>query len=215
LRPPLNALLGFTQLLQMDANEMINPEHREYVEQMLKSGEQLHDLIENILDLSRLDMSNIVLYIESVDICPVIQEGIESIKSLTDTRNITIENKINCDEQGKVIADRKRLKQIFTNLVQNAVKYNYDGGKIIIDCEKLDNNYSISITDTGVGISPEDQDRVFEPFEQLDDWRHHSEGAGIGLALSRRLAHEMNGDLNFSSEPGVGSRFWLELPAVL
>ena len=213
LRTPLNALLGFTQLLQLDRENFENPEHRQYIEHMLKSGEKLHELIENILDLSRLDIGNLNISIETVEIAPVIQEGLKLIQQLAKTKNIAIENHAEEAESCKVIADRKRFKQIIFNLAINAVKYNRDGGKIIIDYQNSDGKCTISITDTGVGISPEDQVKVFEPFERLDDWRHHTDGAGIGLTLSRRLAYEMKGDLNFTSEPGVGSRFCLELPA--
>lgn len=212
LRTPLNALLGFTQLLQLDREDFENPEHRQYIEQMLKSGEKLHELIENILDLSRLDMGNLDVSIETIELVPVIQEGLQLIQQLAKARNIAIENRTEKTESCKVMADRKRVKQIILNLAINAVKYNRDNGKIIIDCQNTDEKCTISVTDTGVGISPEDQVKVFEPFERLDDWRHHTDGAGIGLTLSRRLAHEMKGDLNFTSEPGVGSRFCLELP---
>ena len=213
LRTPLNALLGFTQLLNMDQEQIPNPDHRLYIAQMSKAGEHLLALIEDILDLSRIEMGKLSMSIETIDLSPIVSEAIRIVKHMAETRDVRIFNKIEAKHHCIVRGDSTRVKQIIINIFSNAVKYNRVGGSITVECGKHNGNYRISIIDTGIGIAEQDRERVFEPFEKLDNWRHHTDGAGIGLALSRRLAYEMNGDLSFTSEEKVGSTFWLELPA--
>ena len=208
LRTPLNAILGFTQVLETEPLEV---ELADYVQEIHHAGDHLLELINELLDLSRIEAGKLVLDIKPVDFAPVLQQAIQFVQASIDRHGITLTN--HCPSSLPIVADATRMRQILVNLLSNAVKYNREGGSITIDCEPAAAGLvRIRVTDTGVGITAENMAAVFTPFERLGAEKTAVEGTGIGLALSRQLAGLMGMQLDLTSRPGAGTTFWLEAP---
>jgi signal transduction histidine kinase/ActR/RegA family two-component response regulator len=212
LRTPLNAVLGFTQLLEM---EPLTPTQRESVDQVSRGGRHLLDLINEVLDITRIETGNLALSPEPVDAAEVVDEVVQLLGAVAERHRITVLGDIGTAGDVHVFADRQRLKQILLNLVANAIKYNRVGGTVSVRCtvERSD-RLRINVTDTGPGIAAEHLDRLFAPFERLGAEQSDIPGTGIGLALSRRLAEAMDGAVDVDTTLGRGSTFWVELPIV-
>jgi signal transduction histidine kinase/ActR/RegA family two-component response regulator len=212
LRTPLNAVLGFAQVLDLDD---LNDDQQEAVDQILRGGKHLLELINEVLDISRIESGDLALSPESVLVSDVVSETVSLIRPLAEQRSIQLQgDPAACMEQ-HVFADRQRLKQILLNLLSNAVKYNRLHGSVTILCEDLEGaRLRIKVADTGPGIRAEQIGQLFVPFERLGAERTDIEGTGIGLALSQRLAEAMGGTIDVESVPGQGSTFWVELPVV-
>ncbi|MGM0554076.1 MAG: PAS domain-containing protein [Pseudomonadota bacterium] len=210
LRTPMNAILGFGQLLDYD--DSLGPEQREHVGEILRAGQHLLDLINEVLDLARVESGRIELDIGPVAIAAVATECLGLVASQARQREITLYNHV--PEDLEVHADRLRLKQVLLNLVSNAVKYNHSGGEVRLRAEMVDSKVRISVSDTGPGIGSERIEQLFQPFERLGAEHSGAEGTGIGLTISRRLIEMMDGRIEVDSEPGQGSRFWIDLPRV-
>ena len=209
LRTPMNAILGFGQLLAID-NENLNEAQKESIEHILNGGRHLLELINEVLDITRIDANEEVLNIQTVSLDEAINSTIQLIRPLAVKRNISID--VSSAGCLAVCVDQQRLKQILVNLISNAIKYNHEGGEINITTESLSDNFvRISIIDTGFGIRKEDQAKVFEPFQRVSDKREHIEGTGIGLSITKRLVDIMGGRIGFESEHNKGSTFWVEL----
>lgn len=215
LRTPMNAILGFAQLLEMSQKEPLSSTQKERVRQISKGGQHLLDLINEILDISRIEANRLQVSPEPVSVRESIQEVLDLATPLAVKRHIQVVTKLgNLDVNPFVMADRQRLKQVLLNLLSNAVKYNYDGGSVIVTCLSTSaNKWRISITDTGPGISQEDQARLFVAFERLNADQPHVEGTGLGLMLAKRLVEMMQGRIGVESVVGKGSTFWIELPS--
>lgn len=213
LRTPMNAILGFSQLLDMDQENPLQPIQQNNVRHILKAGEHLLELINEILDLSKIESGKVSLSIEEVHTCPLITEVLDLLKPLLDEKKLNT-NILPPDTSGlSVMADRVRLKQVLLNLVHNAIKYNRQGGSISISCTKLnDRTVQIRIEDTGIGIHPDNLECIFKPFQRVDSDREPVEGTGVGLTICRKLAHLMHGSLDVQSEEGKGSCFSIVLP---
>ncbi|MDQ1457239.1 MAG: hypothetical protein QOH28_2859 [Actinomycetota bacterium] len=212
LRTPLNAVLGFAQVLDLDD---LDPNQQEAVDQILRGGKHLLGLINEVLDISRIETGDLALSSESVLVSDVVGETVDLIRPLADQRSIQVHADHHVCENIHVFADRQRLKQILLNLLSNAVKYNRLHGSVTISCARPDPTHlRIRVADTGPGIRGEQLGKVFVPFERLGAERTDIEGTGIGLALSRRLAEAMGGTVDLESVPGEGSTFWVELPLV-
>ncbi|WP_404360322.1 PAS domain S-box protein [Methylotuvimicrobium sp. KM1] len=210
LRTPMNAILGFGQLMQYD--ETLSDTQKEDVEEILKAGRHLLDLINEILDLAKIESGRISLSIEPVRIAPIIVECMSLVSTQADKRKISLRN--HTHEGFSVQADQTRLKQTLLNLISNAIKYNREGGLVTIEAQPKDSEYmSIQITDTGRGIPKERLHELFQPFNRLDAEYSAIEGTGIGLTISRRIVEMMGGSIEVESEVGVGSRFMITLPA--
>lgn len=208
LRTPLNAICGFSQLLKL---ETLNPDQQESVDWIAKAGNHLLHLINDLLDLSRIDVGKLQVNMEPVCLNQVIKDA----RSLTDAQREFrgIDVQIDCNEGMVVEADPTRLTQILVNLLSNAIKYNRAGGSIRVTCLRLsDDRLRLSVTDTGYGIPEEKQEKLFQPFERLGAEFSEIEGTGTGLALSKSLAELMSAQLGFESTEGEGSSFWLDLP---
>jgi PAS domain S-box-containing protein len=208
LRTPLNAILGFGQLLEMDP---LPSDQQDSVIQILKAGRHLLDLINEVLDISRIEAGGLTLSPEPVRVADALSDALELIRPLAAARSIaiSIDNRV---DGHHVRADRQRLKQVLLNLLSNAVKYNAEGGHVTLSCTEDDGLMRIGVTDTGSGIAPEEMGRVFSPFDRLGRQEGDIEGTGLGLALSKGLMEAMGGRLDVESVPGEGSTFTVELP---
>jgi PAS domain S-box-containing protein len=209
LRTPLNAIIGFGQLMEMDA---ATPEQRESVDQILKAGRHLLNLINEILDIARIEAGRLSLSIEPVALQEVVAECQDLIRPAAAQHRIVLDLQSTLDSQ-VVMADRQRLKQVLLNLLSNAVKFNTESGRVTLACEpRPQDRLRISVTDTGAGISPENLPKLFTAFERLNAGQTGIEGTGLGLVLSKTLMEGMGGRIGVESTPGRGSTFWLELP---
>lgn len=212
LRTPLNAVLGFAQLLELDDDNPLSAMQKESVEQIMKGGWHLLDLVNDLLDLSSIESGKVELHSESVDLVDRIQDSIDVMQPLAQRRKITINSIV--DECGcqYIQADPIRLKQVLLNLLSNAVKYNKQGGSITLSCEKTGaDKVRVNIIDTGSGIPEEDIPTLFEPFSRLYLKTYAMQGTGIGLTIAKRLIELMEGRIGVTSELGKGSTFWFEL----
>jgi signal transduction histidine kinase/ActR/RegA family two-component response regulator len=209
LRTPLNAVLGFAQLLQM--SDLVE-EDKDSVERILVAGRHLLALINELIDIARIESGEFSLSVEPVLLPPVVEEICRLMIPLAADRSITISQ--HCPHPGLAVrADGQRLRQILVNLASNAIKYNRHGGSLSIACRPDGTDWtSLVVTDTGPGIPDPDLDRIFVPFERLGAERTAIEGTGIGLPLARAFAEAMNGQLTASSVVGEGSAFTLTLP---
>jgi len=209
LRTPLNAILGFAQLLAMDA---LSPDQQDNVKQILKAGEYLLVLIEEVLDIARIESGYLSLSPEAVAVAEVVAEVLDLSRPLAAQRNIVLIADPSSSCEHSVSADRQRLRQILLNLISNAVKYNRDGGQVTISCEtNPEDRLRIKVADTGTGIPPQKLALLFTPFERLGAEHSSIEGTGLGLALSRGLAAAMGGTVDVESIVDQGSTFWVEL----
>ncbi|MEJ7729636.1 MAG: PAS domain S-box protein [Polyangiaceae bacterium] len=216
LRTPLNAILGFAQLLQRDKREPLSTRHRERADQVLKSGQHLLKLIDEVLDLSRIEAGRVTISMEPVSVGGAIAEVADTLRSLAERHGVRLEVAGGVATVPMVRADRMRFVQILVNYGSNAIKYNRSGGQVTIDATTLATGEVRTIVeDTGMGIALDKQDRLFQPFQRAGQETGPIEGTGIGLALSKQLAELMGGKVGFRSTPDQGSAFWLQLPAVL
>ena len=210
LRTPMNAVLGFSQLLEIDPS--LNQEQKSHVNHILGAGKHLLVLIEEVLDLERIDSGRIQLFMDAVDPGRILQECRQLIQPLADQNDVIIEVNTPAENIPAVWADKLRLKQVLLNLVSNGVKYNRKGGRVAVILEgggkgKL----RISIGDTGIGIPEERMGELFEPYSRLGAERSGIEGAGIGLTITKRLVELMGGNLGVETTQNLGCTFWLEL----
>jgi PAS domain S-box-containing protein len=205
LRTPLNAILGFAQVLEM---EDLPPRQHDSVRQILKGGDHLLNLINEVLDISRLQAGNMTISLEPVQVESVLAEALSLVQPLAAGRNVTFVNKL-CSEGGSYVeADKQRLKQVFLNLLSNAIKYNREGGSVTLSLEEPASGRAlILVTDTGMGIHQSKLEQVFVPFDRLGAEETGVEGTGLGLTLSKLLVEAMNGTLEVESEPYIGSTF--------
>jgi PAS domain S-box-containing protein len=210
LRTPLNAILGFSQLMEMDE---LTAEHRRHVEQITKGGRHLLELINEVLEISRIEAGNMKVSLEPVAVQGVVDEVLQLLAPLADRRNITLESQLPVGKR-YVEADKQRLKQVLLNLVSNGIKYNRDGGSVKIRLEETcPGKTFVLVTDSGTGIAADKLAKVFSPFERLDVDQAQIEGTGLGLTLSKLLTEAMGGSLAVESQPWVGTTFIVQLGA--
>lgn len=213
LRTPMNAVLGFAQLLQMNPQVPLHPRQADSVEQILKAGNHLLELINEILDLSRIESGRINLSLEDIDPREVVEECLTYIQPLAAKRSIAVDADIPAAHEFTIHTDRTRFKQVLLNLLSNAVKYNVEKGQVTLSIRTGGAGFvEFSVADTGPGIPEDKQEAIFEPFSRLGAETTDIEGTGIGLTISRKLAKLMGGELNFESVLGQGSKFWIDLP---
>lgn len=207
LRTPLNSVLGFAQILQM---ELESSDDLELVDHVYKSGQHLLTLINEVLDISRVESGNIGLTPESVNLHEVVSECLDIIGPQAKERGVDIGFDDSFDYC--VVADHLRLKQVILNLLSNAIKYNRSHGNVTIKCKSRGDKVRFSVSDTGFGIAPDLRERLFTAFDRLDAETRGIEGTGLGLTLSKTLVEAMGGILGFETEVDAGSTFWFELP---
>ena len=212
LRTPLNAILGFSELLLDDSTGKYNAATRQkFLAQISTGGKHLLDLINDILDLSKVEAGQMFLELETVSIAETVDQVMNTIEPIAAKKGVRVE--ANVGAAGRLQADPHKMVQMLLNLVTNAVKFTPEGGSVTIAAQRQAETVEISVTDTGIGIARSDLDRLFREFQQLDSGPgRHQEGTGLGLALTKRLAALHGGDVRVVSELGKGSVFTLELP---
>jgi PAS domain S-box-containing protein len=212
LRTPLNAIVGFSDLLAEGTPGDLNDKQKRFVNHIKQGSAHLLQLINDILDLSKIEAGQLDLRCEDFQIKTALPEVLSTIRPLAMAKNIQIEQKMENDQH--VYADRVRFKQILYNLLSNAVKFTPKAGRIDIDCHGDGDSVCISVTDSGVGIRAEDQAVIFEEFRQVEGPAGTTqEGTGLGLAITKRLVEQQGGRISLKSEFGKGSRFTFTLPA--
>jgi CheY-like chemotaxis protein len=213
LRTPLNAILGFSQLLEMEEH---TERQAESITHISRAGRNLLDLINEVLDIARLDVGRVQFRMEAVDVMEVIREAVIVTDVAAGKRRILLRLAEPGGEEPFVSADRERLKQVLVNLLSNGVKFNKDGGSVTVAVARMDDqHWRISVTDTGIGIPHDKLSRLFLPFERLGTREGGIEaGTGLGLALCQRLAKSLGGRIGVASTVGLGSTFWIEFPVV-
>lgn len=208
LRTPMNSIMGFAQVLELSSN---TEENKDYINEILIASGHLLTLINELLDLSRIETGNLFVAKDHINISEAINDVVKILSPMTKDRNISVA--ISDNEGLSVLADPTRLNQTLLNLLSNAIKYNRQNGSVNISCVTKDvNTISISISDTGIGIPIDMIEKVFTPFERLGAENSNVDGVGIGLSLSKKLVELMGGDIYVNSIPGSGSKFTFELP---
>jgi signal transduction histidine kinase len=212
LRTPLNAVIGFSEVLIEKMFGEINPKQEEYLQDILSSGKHLLSLINDILDLSKIEAGRMELEAQPFDLPAALDNALTLIKERAARNSIGLE--VHVDPRiGEILADERKVKQVLLNLLSNAVKFTPEGGKIIMSAVMNGEAVAVSVADTGIGIAAEDQETVFEEFRQVGtDYARKREGTGLGLALARRLVELHGGKLSLQSELGKGSTFTFTIP---
>lgn len=214
LRTPLNAVIGFSQMLKMDADTTLTQTQKEYLEYVVEGGNHLLQLVDEVLDLAKIEADELHLNFKTIDVGGAIADCLTMVEPLRESRNIEIKNGVIDKPSISVHADELRFKQILLNLISNSIRYNRKGGTVSIDGKFVGSrHFRITVADSGHGIPQEDKDQVFRMFHKIG--RHPevpTEGTGIGLYVSKLLVERMGGKIDFESTVNVGSIFWIELP---
>lgn len=210
LRTPLNVVLGFGQLLEMDESAPLNDDQKQKVDYIMTSGRHLLNLINEILDMARIENGNLDIRLENIDLPLLLEEIVALSLPSAAPRQISILQ--SCSGEMRIRADLSRMRQIMLNLLSNAIKYNRQGGSVTLSCDAVSGYVRITVADTGNGIPEERRPEIFQPFQRLGAEKTNIEGSGIGLVVCKRLVNAMGGHIGFDSTVNIGSRFWIELP---
>jgi signal transduction histidine kinase len=211
LRTPLNAIIGFSQVLQQKLFGEVNAKQEEYLEDILSSGNHLLSLINDVLDLSKVEAGQVELEVVDVSLRETLERGVVMVREKAAMGGVRLSIDV-AEDVDLVRGDERRLRQVVFNLLSNAVKFTPPGGSVIVAADRVDHAVRVSVSDTGAGIAADDQDRIFEQFQQTDAGAAQREGTGLGLALSKRLIELHGGRIWVESAIGQGSRFTFTLP---
>jgi signal transduction histidine kinase len=212
LRTPLNAIIGFSQVLRQRLFGEINEKQDEYLDDILSSGNHLLSLINDVLDLSKIEAGQVELEIAAFSLREALERGVVMVREPAVKKDVRLSLDVGPDVD-VLTGDARRLRQVVFNLLSNAVKFTPEGGSVTVAATRVDGEVQVSVTDTGPGIAPADQERIFDEFQQTDVGVQQGEGTGLGLALSKRLVELHGGRIWVESEPGHGSRFVFALPS--
>jgi signal transduction histidine kinase len=212
LRTPLNAVIGFSEVLGEQMFGALNEKQSEYVDDIHTSGRHLLSLINDILDLSKVEAGRMELDVASFNIREALGNALMLVSERAQRRGIALESEID-ESLADMNGDERKFKQILLNLLSNAIKFTPEGGRVTLSARAADASVVIAVRDTGVGICAEDQERIFEEFRQVGtDYARKVEGTGLGLTLTRRFVELHGGEIVVESEPGAGSEFRITLP---
>jgi signal transduction histidine kinase len=211
LRTPLNAIIGFAEVLSERMFGDLNEKQDEYLKDIHASGQHLLSLINDILDLSKIEAGRMELEVTEFDLPMTIDNALMLVRERAGRRSIALHMTVD-ERLGEVQADERKIRQVLLNLLSNAIKFTPEGGRIEVRAAPVDGSVEISVTDTGVGIAPEDQEAVFEEFRQVGTAEKKVEGTGLGLALSRKFIELHDGKIWVESEVGAGSTFTFTVP---
>jgi len=212
LRTPLNAVIGFSEVLQEKMFGDLNEKQLEYVRDIHTSGKHLLSLINDILDLSKVEAGHMELELSRFDLPTALGNAMTLVKERAGRHGIALALEVD-QRLNSFVGDERKFKQILLNLLSNAVKFTPEGGKIGVNAEPIEGAIEISVTDTGVGIAPQDQELIFEEFRQAgNDYTRKTEGTGLGLTLTRKFVELHGGSIRVTSELGKGSTFTFTLP---
>lgn len=212
LRTPINALMGFGSILCDEVGGPLTEEQHYYVRRILSSSEMLLSLVNDLLDMSRIQAGQFQLSPGPTDVRVVVADVLDTLTPLAEQKHQTIANEIP-DRLPAIVADSRRLTQVLTNLVHNAIKFTPDGGRISVRARPDDGGLQVEVQDTGIGIAPEDIPKLFHDYGQLArQSAHKTVGTGLGLSISKALVEAHGGQIGVESEPGKGSTFWFTLP---
>jgi PAS domain S-box-containing protein len=215
LRTPLNAMLGSTQLLEKDRDEALSDGQRERVERIRNAGFQLLNLVNDVLDLARIEAGAVAVNVEVVELAPLVGAALEAAAAAAAAREIVLEGEIEPDAPRRVWADRSRLRQVLGNLIANAIKYNRHGGRVdVVARGAAPGMARIIVRDTGIGMTGAQVEALFTPFHRTGRLAGETEGSGLGLAVSAKLVEQMHGTMHVTSTVGVGSEFCVALREV-
>jgi PAS domain S-box-containing protein len=212
LRTPLNAILGFAQLMQIDPAVAADARSKQRVDQIRLAGDHLLHLVNEVLDLARVEAGRIELHLQPIPVASIAAQSVRLIEPQAQARGLTLEVDLAAAERATVRADEVRLREVLLNLLSNAVKYNRPGGSIRLIASVDEAEVTLRVEDAGPGLTPEQLANLFQPFNRLGAERTQVEGSGLGLAISKRLAEAMGARLQAASVPGQGSSFTLALP---
>jgi signal transduction histidine kinase len=213
LRTPLNAIIGFSEVLLERLFGEINDKQDDYLKDIHSSGRHLLTLINDILDLSKVEAGRMELELSTFDLSAAISNAMTLVRERAQRHGIVLGQEVDPD-LGELVADERKFKQILLNLLSNAVKFTPDGGRIDVSARADGDNVVVAVHDTGIGIAPEDHAAVFEEFRQVGrNYTNKQEGTGLGLALTRKFVELHGGTIRVESQPGQGSTFTFTLPA--
>jgi signal transduction histidine kinase len=212
LRTPLNAVIGFSEVLLERMFGDVNAKQEEYLQDILTSGRHLLSLINDILDLAKIEAGRMDLDVEEFDVAQAIDNAVVLVRERATRKGLTLDTRLDRG-LGSLRGDQRKVKQVLLNLLSNAVKFTPEGGRVEIRAQRLDGHVEVAVTDTGIGIAEEDLDAVFEEFRQVGtDYAKKHEGTGLGLTLSRKFVELHGGRIWVKSQLGQGSTFAFTLP---
>jgi len=215
LRTPLNGIIGFAEFLADEKPGPVSPKQKEYLEDILHSGKHLLHVINDVLDLAKVEAGKMELSSEAFSIAKAIDDVYAALELTAQKKQLQIRIELDPDFD-EVTLDRNRFKQVLYNLFSNAVKFTDEGGSVEVVTEKIDENrFRLVVADTGIGIKPEDLKRLFKEFEQINPGQRRGQGTGLGLALTRRIVELQSGTIDVESQFGKGTKFTIVLPMVL
>jgi two-component system, NtrC family, sensor kinase len=211
LRTPLNAIIGFSEVLSERMFGELNEKQEEYLRDIYASGQHLLSLINDILDLSKIEAGRMELELSDFDLPMTIDNALMLVRERATRRGIELRRAVD-EGLGQIQADERKLRQVLLNLLSNAIKFTPEGGRIDVQARPVDRSIEVSVTDTGVGIAPEDQEAVFEEFRQVGTADKKVEGTGLGLTLCRKFVELHGGKIWVKSQVGAGSTFTFTIP---
>jgi len=212
LRTPLNAVIGFSEVLLERMFGDLNPKQDEYLQDILSSGRHLLSLINDILDLSKIEAGRMELELTTFDLPVALDNALTLVRERATRHGIRLDLAVD-DRVGAVVGDERKIKQVILNLLSNAVKFTPEGGRVTVRALPAGDAVEVAVSDTGIGIAPEDREAIFEEFRQVgSDYARKREGTGLGLTLARKFVELHGGTIRVESEVGRGSTFTVALP---
>jgi len=211
LRTPLNAIIGFSEVLTDRMFGELNEKQEEYLKDIYASGTHLLSLINDILDLSKIEAGRMELELTDFHLPTTLDNALMLVRERAGRRSITLQTSVD-ERLGEVRADERKIRQVVLNLLSNAIKFTPEGGRIEVRAVPVDGSVEVTVSDTGVGIAPEDQGAIFEEFRQVGTSAAKQEGTGLGLALCRKFVELHGGKIWVQSEVGRGSTFTFTIP---